>query len=77
MSNIVDLDIPVTIRSPQELLKYFAKKDINQNLKHVVIISQDTDGALDVSYSEMDPAELCFLTMFLQNVVSRGLTEED
>jgi hypothetical protein len=73
--NIVDIGVTPQLNSPVDFFKYFAKKDICSRIKHAIVISQDEDGGLDVSYTEMDPADICFLMTFLNAFVQRSLIE--
>lgn len=76
-NNIIDIGVTPVLNNPVDFFRFLAKKDICSKIKHAVVITQDEDGALDVSFTEMDPADLCFLTTFLSAFVQRSLIEPD
>lgn len=75
---IVDLnpkDPP--FRTAQDIVRYFSRRDVLPHLKNIMIVSQDDDNLISIAYSEMEPGELCFLTMYVQQVIMSGLTDSE
>lgn len=77
MGTIVDLGITPQLNNPTDFFKYLAKKDICGNIKHALVITQDIDGGLGISFTEMDPADVCFLTTFLNAFVQKSIIEPE